>query len=113
MDVIALNEQRESISGNGKKLGFKLTKEEIKAMSFTARAKKFLPYIDFDRARIANLNTISTRMKRLFPKHRPHELRHTFITRCQECGVPREVVSVWAGHAADSTKTSNVYTHFS
>ena len=32
MDVIALNEQRESISGNGKKLGFKLTKEEIKAM---------------------------------------------------------------------------------
>lgn len=32
MDVIAMNEQRESISGNGKKLGFKLTKEEIKAM---------------------------------------------------------------------------------
>ena len=34
MDVIALNEQRESISGNGKKLGFKLTKEEIKAMLY-------------------------------------------------------------------------------
>ena len=30
-----------------------------------------------------------------------------------KCGVPREVVSVWAGHAADSTMTSNVYTHFS
>ena len=25
----------------------------------------------------------------------------------------REIVSVWAGHAADSTMTSNVYTHFS
>ena len=27
--------------------------------------------------------------------------------------VAREVVSVWAGHAADNTQTSNVYTHFS
>lgn len=44
--------------------------------------------------------------------HHLHELRHTFITRCQECGVPREVVSVWAGHAADKTMTSTVYTHF-
>ena len=52
-------------------------------------------------------------MKRLMPAHHLHELRHTFITRCQECGVAREVVSVWAGHAADNTMTSNVYTHFS
>ena len=51
--------------------------------------------------------------KKLCPAHHLHELRHTFITRCQECGVPREVVSVWAGHSADSTMTSLVYTHFS
>ena len=113
MDVIALNEQWQSISGNGKKLGFKLTKEEIKAMSITARAKKFLPYIDFDRARITNLNTISTRMKRLFPEHHPHELRHTFISRCKECGVASEVVSIWAGHSLSGTITSTVYTHYS
>ena len=54
----------------------------LRKIPFTAQAKKFLPYIDFDRARITNLNTISTRMKRLFPEHHPHELRHTFISRC-------------------------------
>lgn len=56
---------------------------------------------------------LTKHFKSLCPAHHLHELRHTFITRCQECGVPREVVSVWAGHAADNTMTSNVYTHFS
>lgn len=56
---------------------------------------------------------LSRNFKKLCPNHHLHELRHTYITRCQECGVPREVVSVWAGHAADNTMTSNVYTHFS
>lgn len=55
---------------------------------------------------------LSREFKKLCPSHHLHELRHTFVTRCQECGVPREVVSVWAGHAADNTMTSNVYTHF-
>lgn len=74
------------------------------------------PYLsDFD---IAQLNVIrpdalTQAFKRLMPSHHLHELRHTFITRCQECGVAREIVSVWAGHAADNTQTSNVYTHFS
>ena len=58
-------------------------------------------------------DALTQAMKRLMPEHHLHELRHTFITRCQECGVSREVVSVWAGHAADNTQTSNVYTHFS
>lgn len=56
---------------------------------------------------------LSRAFKELCPSHHLHELRHTFVTRCQECGVAREVVSVWAGHAADSTMTSTVYTHFS
>ncbi len=58
-------------------------------------------------------DTLSRAFKDLCPSHHLHELRHTFVTRCQECGVPREVVSVWVGHAADNTMTSNVYTHFS
>lgn len=58
-------------------------------------------------------DVLTHNFKRLCPSHHLHELRHTFITRAQECGVPREVVSVWAGHAADNTMTSNVYTHFS
>lgn len=85
----------------------------LRKIPFTAQAKKFLPYIDFDRARITNLNTISTRMKRLFPEHHPHELRHTFISRCKECGVASEVVSIWAGHSLSGTITSTVYTHYS
>ncbi len=56
---------------------------------------------------------LSRHFKQLCPNHHLHELRHTFITRCQECGVAREIVSVWAGHAPDRTMTSTVYTHFS
>ncbi len=56
---------------------------------------------------------LSRAFKELCPSHHLHELRHTFITRSQECGVAREVVSVWAGHSADSSMTSTVYTHFS
>ena len=41
-----------------------------------------------------------------------HDLRHTFIARAQECGIRREIVSLWAEHKADSSITTNVYTHF-
>lgn len=58
-------------------------------------------------------DVLTKQFKLLCPNHHLHELRHTFITRCQECGVAREIVSVWAGHAADRTMTSTVYTHFS
>ena len=69
----------------------------------------------FDMAQLNALrpDALTQAFKRLMPAHHLHELRHTFITRAQECGVAREVVSVWAGHSPDSTQTSNVYTHFS
>ena len=77
------------------------------------------PYLEAaaDSDLITAVNTdpdvLSHNFKRVCPAHHLHELRHTFITRCQECGVPREVVSVWAGHAADRSMTTTVYTHFS
>ena len=85
----------------------------LRKIPFTPMVKKMLPYIDFERAKNTNLNTISTRMKRLMPERHPHELRHTFISRCKECGVPGEVVSIWAGHSLSGTITSTVYTHYS
>lgn len=85
----------------------------LRKIPFTTMARKVLPYIDFEKAKHTNLNTISTRMKRLLPNHHPHELRHTFISRCKECGVPGEVVSIWAGHSLSGTITSTVYTHYS
>ena len=85
----------------------------LRKIPFTPMEKKVLPYIDFEKAKNTNLNTISTRMKRLLPNHHPHELRHTFISRCKEAGVASEVVSIWAGHSLSGTITSTVYTHYS
>ena len=85
----------------------------LRKIPFTPQAKKYTPFIDFEKAKRTNLNTISTRMKRLLPERHPHELRHTFISRCKECGVASEVVSIWAGHSLSGTITSTVYTHYS
>lgn len=104
---------------DGKWLQCETSKERLgqnvvfRKIPFTTMARKVLPYIDFERAKHTNLNTISTRMKRLLPNHHPHELRHTFISRCKEAGVASEVVSIWAGHSLSGTITSTVYTHYS
>lgn len=87
--------------------------ERRRLIPITPMLARWLPDMEFERVRAVNPNALTQAMKRLMPAHHLHELRHTFITRAQECGVPREVVSVWAGHAADGTQTSNVYTHFS
>lgn len=84
----------------------------LRKIPFTPVVKKYLPYIDFEKAKTTNLNTIATRMKRLLPDHHPHELRHTFVSRCKTCGVNPEVVSIWAGHSLSGTITTTVYTHY-
>lgn len=40
-----------------------------------------------------------------------HSLRHTFVTRCQEAGVPLHIIQKWVGHATGSSVTTRVYTH--
>lgn len=74
--------------------------------------KKVLQYIDLEKAKRVNLSTLQTTMKRLFPNHHSHELRHTFISRCKESGVSGEVVSIWAGHSLNGKITTTVYTHY-
>ena len=76
-----------------------------------------MPHIDFEKAKQTNLNTIGTTIKRLLPERHPHELRHTFISRCKEAGCNLEAVMLWAGHSFDKdVKSSAVdrgYTDYS
>lgn len=73
--------------------------------------KPLLPLISVDKIREVNPDDLT----RFFRSntHHFHDLRHTFITRCQECGIPRQIVSLWVGHTADTSLTAQVYTHLS
>ena len=89
----------------------------LRRIPFTPVCKRVLSYIDFDKARQTNTNSIASTLKRLFPHHHPHELRYTFITRCKESGVNQELVMLWDGHSFDKdVKTSALdrgYTDYS
>ena len=86
-------------------------KPKKRSIPVSPMLKKVLNLIYVDQIKAIAPNTLTGKFKILMPNHHLHELRHTFITRCQECGVPREIVSLWAGHAADSSITTLVYTH--
>lgn len=49
-------------------------------------------------------------MDELGMSHTLHHLRHTFSTRCNECGVDLKVIQAWMGHAKVDM-TANTYTH--
>jgi integrase len=91
--------------------------EVERIIPFTPVFKRVLPYVDFEKARNTNVNTIQTTLKRLLPSHHTHELRYTFITRAKESGCNQEIVMLWAGHSFDKdVKTSAVdrgYTDYS
>ena len=86
-------------------------KEKIRRIPISPMLNKMLPSIDIELIKQTNPNKLTCEFSDLYPKHHLHELRHTFITRCQECGIAREIVSVWAGHSTDKSITSTVYTH--
>ncbi len=86
-------------------------KEKARRIPVSPMLKKLLPMIDLNLIRQTNPNKLTCAFSDLYPNHHLHELRHTFITRCQECGIPREIVSVWAGHSTDKSITTTVYTH--
>ncbi len=62
---------------------------------------------------------INCYLKRLNAKHHitdrihTHVLRHTYITRCQENGIPLIVIQALVGHVEGSNLTNDTYTHIS
>nr|DAI07334.1 MAG TPA: Integrase [Bacteriophage sp.] len=62
---------------------------------------------------------INCYLKRLNTKYKitdsihTHVLRHTFVTRCQENGIPLIVIQSLVGHVEGSTLTNDTYTHVS
>lgn len=85
--------------------------EKRRRIPISPMLKKVLPLIDVNGITALKNDPLTRHFKLMSPNHHLHDLRHTFITRCQECGIQREIVSLWAGHAADSSITSVVYTH--
>ena len=64
----------------------KMGRSEVsRSIPFTPVFRRVLPYVDFEKAKSMNVNTIYTTFKRLFPNHHTHELRYNFITRAKEC----------------------------
>lgn len=86
-------------------------KEKKRSVPVSPMLERLLPQINLERIKKIFVDTLTDKFGKVIPGHKLHDLRHTFITRCQECGIPREIVSLWAGHAADSSVTSKVYTH--
>lgn len=73
--------------------------------------KRHFAKIDLKAIKKISPGMLTKHIKDYLPSHHCHDLRHTFITRAQECGIKREIVSLWAGHAPDTSITSTVYTH--
>ncbi len=91
--------------------------EVLRSIPFTPIFKRVLAHVDFEKAKNANVNSVSSALKRVFPSHHLHELRYTFITRCKESGVNLEAVMLWAGHEEDgdvrSSRVNRGYTVYS
>lgn len=86
-------------------------KPKRRRMPICPMLKPLLEKIDLATIKAISAGMLTKHIKDFLPSHHCHNLRHTFITRAQECGIKREIVSLWAGHAPDSSITSNVYTH--
>ena len=86
-------------------------KEKVRSMPMPPMLKMLMPLINVDEIKKLTPHILTKHLKLQFDNHHLHDLRHTFITRAQECGIRREYASMWAGHKADTSITSNVYTH--
>ncbi len=73
--------------------------------------RPFLPLSD-DELAVEN-DVLTGNFKKLCPQHNLNDLRHTFVSKAQECGIPKELVDLWTDHVDKKDMTAGVYTHFS
>lgn len=57
-----------------------------------------------------NADFVSKTFKKICPKHKLHDLRHTFATLCLQQNIHTKVVQLWLGHSRLDT-TASIYTH--
>lgn len=78
-----------------------------------------LIFWDYDDNKFITDGEINCYLKRLNTKYNitdgihTHVLRHTYVTRCQEKGMPLIVIQALVGHVEGSSLTNDTYTHVS
>ena len=98
------------ISLTSEKVRFGL-KDKIRHIPVSPMLTKVLPYIDVQLITSIKRDALIKHIKTYLPDRTTKDLRHTFITRCRECKIQREITSVWSGHISDNSMTTKVYTH--
>ncbi len=66
-------------------------KEKVRSMPML---KTLMPLINVDEIKKLTPHILTKHLKLQFDNHHLHDLRHTFITRAQECGIRREYASM-------------------
>ena len=70
------------------------------------------PYMQgVNELKFCNENTLRDKFRKLFPERRLYDLRTTFYTRCQECGVAPVARDTFVGHSLG--ELGNTYTDLS
>ena len=85
-------------------------KEKERSLPISPMLRPLLPLIDVDAIKKVSPHLLTKHLPFICKGHHCHELRHTFVTRARECRIEREYVSLWVGHKADNSLTTNVYT---
>jgi integrase len=86
-------------------------KDKIRYIPVSPMLAKVLDHINIELIASLSSDTLGRHIKDYLPNRTSKDLRHTFITRCRECKIQREITSVWSGHVSDNSMTTKVYTH--
>lgn len=102
--IVARNRKQK----NEKKIVYKKIPITPMLERYRALLESDLPKLTREFSRYTYANTF----KKAMPQHRLYDLRDTFATRCQECGVIEQAVQCFMGHVPN-TLLGKVYTKFS